>query len=102
MAAEGSPLNRGGLVWSKPMSILVVDDDFEARALLNEILTAERFGVRVADCGQLALASLAVNRPELILVDIRMPGMDGLEVCRRLKQRADSRNVPLIFLTASG
>src|SRR4051812_31759217 len=86
----------------KPMSILVVDDEFEARTLLSKILTAEDIAVRVADGGELALASLAVNRPELILIDLRMPGMDGLEVCRRLKQRADSRDIPVMFLSASG
>src|SRR4051812_38320684 len=86
----------------KPMSILVVDDEFEARTLLSKILTAEDIAVRVADGGELALASLAVSRPELILVDLRMPRMDGLEVCRRLKQRADSRDIPVIFLSASG
>ena len=73
------------------MSILVVDDDSEARTLLSRILTAEGFDVRVADCSELALASVAVTQPKLILVDVRMPEMDGLEVCRRLKQRADSR-----------
>jgi two-component system cell cycle sensor histidine kinase/response regulator CckA len=83
------------------MSILVVDDEFEDRTLLSKILTAEGLEVRVADCGELAMASLAVNRPELILVDIRMPEMDGLEVCRRLKQRADSRDIPVIFLSGS-
>src|SRR4051794_37486911 len=84
------------------MSILMVDDEFEARTLLSKILTAEGIQVRAADGGELALASLAVNRPELILIDLRMPGMDGLEVCRRLKQRADSRDIPVIFLSASG
>src|SRR4051812_44786276 len=84
------------------MSILVIDDDSEARSLLSRILSDEGFEGRFADCGELALASLAVNRPELILVDLRMPGMDGLEVCRRLKQRADSRDVPVIVLSGSG
>jgi len=84
------------------MSILVIDDDSEARSLLSRILSDEGFEGRFADCGDLALASLAVNRPELILVDLRMPGMDGLEVCRRLKQRADSRDIPVIVLSGSG
>src|SRR3954462_12097623 len=83
------------------MSILVIDDDSEARSLLSRILSDEGFEGRFADCGELALASLAVNRPELILVDLRMPGMDRLEVCRRLKERVDCRDIPVIFLSAS-
>src|SRR5262249_17373601 len=84
------------------MSILVVDDESESRTLLMEILTAEGLGVRAADGGELALASLLLKRPELILLDIRMPGMDGLEVCRRVKANEDARDIPVIILSASG
>jgi PAS domain S-box-containing protein len=84
------------------MTILVVDDESESRALLTTILTAEGYEVRPADRGELALASVAAARPELILLDIRMPGMDGFEVCRRLKQRAETRDIPLMFISASG
>jgi PAS domain S-box-containing protein len=83
------------------MKILVVDDETESRTLLEAILTAEGYEVRAADAGELALASMAVSRPELILLDIRMPGMDGFEVCRRIKQNVDTRDIPLIFLSAS-
>src|SRR3954447_26079348 len=83
------------------MKILIVDDESECRTLLAAVLTAEGYEVRVADGGPLALASLAVNRPELILLDIRMPGMDGFEVCRRIKQNADTRDIPVMFLSAS-
>jgi two-component system cell cycle sensor histidine kinase/response regulator CckA len=84
------------------MSILIVDDEAAARKLLNDVLTAAGFRVRAADCGELALASIAVTQPELVLVDICMPEMDGFEVCRRLRQREDCRDVPVIFLSADG
>ena len=83
------------------MAILVVDDESESRALLIAMLTAEGYEVRPADSGKLALASIAVKRPELILLDIRMPGMDGFEVCRILKANAETRDIPLIFLSAN-
>jgi PAS domain S-box-containing protein len=81
--------------------ILVVDDESASRTLLTEMLSAEGYEVCAADGGELALASLAVRRPNLILLDIRMPGMDGFEVCRRLKGNPDTRDIPLVFLTAS-
>jgi len=83
------------------MTILVVEDDTESRALLTALLTAEGYEVRAADRGELALESVAVRRPELILLDIRMPGMDGFEVCRRLKKNEETQNIPIIFLSAS-
>jgi two-component system, cell cycle sensor histidine kinase and response regulator CckA len=83
-------------------TILVVDDESESRTLLTAILRAEGYGVRLADGGALALASIERNRPELILLDVRMPGLDGFEVCRRLKQRDETRDIPLIFISASG
>ena len=86
----------------KGMSILVVDDETESRTLLTGILSAQGFGVRAADRGELALASLGVRHPELILLDIRMPEMDGFEVCRRLKASEDTRDIPVIILSGSG
>jgi two-component system cell cycle sensor histidine kinase/response regulator CckA len=83
------------------MTILVVEDDTESRTLLTSLLTAEGYEVRAADGGELALESVAVRRPELILLDIRMPGMDGFEVCRHLKENVETRNIPIIFLSAS-
>jgi PAS domain S-box-containing protein len=84
------------------MTILVVDDESESRTLLTAILTAEGYQVRTADGGELALASIAVKPPELILLDIRMPGMDGFEVCRLLKESEVTRQIPLMFLSARG
>ena len=82
-------------------SILVVDDEAESRSLLTGILMSEGYPVRAADSGRLALASVEAWLPELILLDIRMQGMDGLEVCRRLKASERSRCVPVIFITAA-
>ena len=83
------------------MNVLVVDDEAESRSLLWTILNAEGYQVGVADGGRLALASVALTRPELILLDVRMPEMDGFEVCRQLKERKYSRDIPVIFLTGS-
>ncbi len=80
--------------------ILVVDDESESLTLLTGILAAEGYRVRSANSGKLALASIAAWKPQLILLDVRMPGIDGLEVCRRLKASEETRNIPLMFITA--
>jgi PAS domain S-box-containing protein len=81
-------------------SILIVDDDRESLVLLTSMLGKDGYEVRSAESGQLALAYAAANRPDLILLDIRMPRMDGLEVCRRLKDYEDTRDIPVIFITS--
>ena len=63
------------------MTILVADDESESRQLLVDILKAEGYEARPADNGQLALAAVMAQPPDLILLDIRMPHMDGFEVC---------------------
>jgi PAS domain S-box-containing protein len=87
---------------SEISTILVVDDDSDSLRLLTDILTAEGYRVRPADSGQLALASAKAAAPELIMLDIRMPGMDGFEVCRRLQADEKTRRIPIIFLSAAG
>jgi len=81
--------------------ILVVDDEPDALALLTSILTEEGYRVRPADSGSLALASVAISPPDLILLDMRMPGMDGLEACRQLKARKESCEIPVVFVSGS-
>jgi PAS domain S-box-containing protein len=81
--------------------ILVVDDSPVSLKLLKGILTAEGYPVRTADSGELALASAASAPPELILLDIRMPGMDGFEVLRRLRDREETRGIPIMFISAA-
>jgi len=82
-------------------TVLIVDDLEDSRELLSGILSAEGYDVRPADSGELALAAVGVSPPDVILLDRRMPGMDGLEVCRLLKGRPETRNIPIIFLSSS-
>jgi two-component system cell cycle sensor histidine kinase/response regulator CckA len=80
--------------------ILAVDDSQDSLIMLTGILAEEGYDVRPADSGILALASVESSKPDLILLDIRMPGMDGFEVCRRLKERIDSRDIPVVFISS--
>jgi PAS domain S-box-containing protein len=82
-------------------TILVVDDEPESLRVLAGILQQEGYTVRPANSGELALASIAAQPPDLILLDIRMPGLDGFEVCRRLKAEEAARNIPVIFQSAA-
>ena len=79
--------------------ILVVDDSAASLKLLTTLLTNHGYQVRPASSGHLALRSAAVETPDLILLDVRMPDMDGYEVCRHLKADEQTRNVPLIFIS---
>ncbi|MEN6317375.1 MAG: response regulator [Syntrophaceae bacterium] len=80
--------------------ILVVDDTPISLKLLTEILTNQSFQVRPALNGKLALRSVEVEEPDIILLDVKMPDMDGYEVCRRLKSDEKSRHIPVIFISA--
>lgn len=80
--------------------ILAVDDTPASLRLLTDILKEEGYEVRSAISGELALHAAASNPPELVLLDIRMPGMDGFEVCRRLKAQPETSEVPVIFVSA--
>jgi len=80
--------------------VLVVDDDPAFLALLSKTLAAEGCSVRTADSGEAALAAVAAKAPELIFLDIRMPGMDGFEVIKHLKARPETSGIPVIFLSA--
>ena len=80
--------------------ILAVDDTPASLKLLTELLKAEDYEVRSAINGELALHSAFKNPPELVLLDIRMPEMDGFEVCRRLKEQPETSDIPVIFVSA--
>lgn len=82
---------------NKRGTILVVDDTPETLRVLTGMLQQEGYSVRPANSGELALASIAAQPPDLVLLDIRMPGLDGFEVCRRLKGDEATRDIPVIF-----
>jgi len=84
----------------KEGTIMVVEDTQASLKLITDILVAEGYQVRPADSGELALASIEAMPPELILLDIIMPGRDGFEVLRRLKAREETRDIPVIILSA--
>ena len=83
-------------------AILVVDDTPANLELLVDTLTAEGYQVLSAASGELALAAVAARPPELILLDILMPVLDGFEVCRRLKARPESCGIPVVLISVSG
>jgi len=81
-------------------NILVVDDNAEDLKLLMGMLSSKGYRVRVAPNGQLAIKSVKSSPPDLILLDIMMPGIDGYEVCQHLKKNCQSRDIPIIFFSA--
>jgi len=80
--------------------VLVVDDHEANRLLLQELLELEGHEVLLASSGAEGLEFAAKHRPDLMLLDVNMPGIDGLEVCRRLRADPDSRALPIILVTA--
>lgn len=84
----------------KTGNILIVDDTINNVRLIAEMLSAEGFSVRKALSGKMALTAVESSRPDLILLDINMPDMDGFEVCSRLKANPDTQDIPIIFLSA--
>ncbi len=81
-------------------NILIVDDTPENLTVLRHMLTAHGYRVRPAINGAIALKTIQMSLPDLILLDIMMCGMDGFEVCRRLKSDASTRDIPVIFISA--
>ena len=81
-------------------SVLVVDDTVENLRLLSDLLEQHGYEVRAVTNGRHALQAVEHAPPDLILLDIAMPGMDGFEVCRRLKATDGAKDVPVVFLTA--
>lgn len=84
-----------------PGRVLVVDDSTTNRMLIRARLAAEYYEVSEAGDGARALAMAASDPPDLVLLDLGLPGIDGIEVCRRLKGDAATAHVPVVMLTAS-
>lgn len=81
-------------------NILIVDDTPANISLLAQILSGHGYKVRVAPNGKLALQSVKSNPPDLILLDVKMPEMDGYQVCQHLKACEKTRDIPVIFISA--
>ena len=84
---------------TEKFTVLAVDDTPENLDVVKGILSAD-YIVKAATSGPMALKIAAKQLPDLILLDIMMPDMDGYEVCRQLKENEQTRDVPIIFLTA--
>ena len=81
-------------------SILVVDDDPNSREIVQTFLESRGYDVQTAANGEAALAAVQRNSPELVLLDVMMPGMDGWEVARTLKDHSDYADIRIVMMTA--
>jgi DNA-binding response OmpR family regulator len=82
--------------------VLLVDDDPAILRLLEVNFRMEGFGVDAANHGEEALAMATATPPDVVVLDLMMPGMDGRELCRRLRATPETASVPIVFLTARG
>src|SRR5262245_53167007 len=80
-------------------SVLVVEDDRANQRLLMQLLTREDYRVHVAENGEDALVALDAQAPDLIILDVRLPGINGFEVCRRIKHNPATRFTPVVLIT---
>jgi two-component system, sensor histidine kinase and response regulator len=83
-----------------PATVLVVDDNAENRALAEAILTEEGYRVVLASGGEEGVRLFTDERPDCVLLDVRMPGVDGFEACRRMRAVEGGADIPIVFLTA--
>ena len=83
-----------------PETILIVDDTPANLSVLVDTLSEAGYNLMVAEDGEDAVAQTARSEPDLILLDVMMPGLDGFETCRQLKAQPGTRNTPVIFMTA--
>ena len=80
--------------------VLVVEDEPDIRKLVRYNLAQERFKVVEAEDGERALRAIQRERPDLIILDLMLPGLSGLELCRTLRERAETARLPILMLTA--
>jgi CheY-like chemotaxis protein len=80
--------------------VLVIDDDADQRRFLSRVLGARGYRVVAANDGEEGLAAIRAQRPDVILLDVMMPRLNGFQTCRRLKADPEHRTVPVVVLTA--
>jgi DNA-binding response OmpR family regulator len=89
-----------GLIAPEPL-VLVVDDEVTVRQALERALRLEGFAVSTAAGGQAALEEVATRPPAVVVLDVMMPDLDGLQVCAALRRSERTRSIPVILLTAA-
>lgn len=82
--------------------ILLVDDDSSLQRMVKNLLEKEGYSVRAASDGEMGLTELRIKPPALAILDVRMPGMSGFDLCRKMKADTSLAQVPVIFLTSKG
>jgi CheY-like chemotaxis protein len=93
-------MNLASIEADRPRHVLVVDDDSDGREIMAIVLTYDGFLTTTAGSGEEALAVVAQQRPDLILVDVRMPGMNGYDFAATIKGNAATRDIPIIMMSA--
>src|SRR6185436_6579563 len=83
-----------------PEKILIVDDDIDSLKLIGLMLQRQGYEVAAANAGNQALSKALSERPDLIILDVMMPDMNGYEVCKRLRANPDTKGIPIIMFTA--
>ena len=83
-------------------NILIIEDEEDIRELVRYNLERDKFKVDEAESGEEGLKAAVRNKPDLILLDLMLPGKDGMQVCRELKQNEDTRDIPVVMMTAKG
>lgn len=94
-AGEPASVQRSGE--KSPVRVLVIDDDFSARDIARRILTRENFEVITAETGPAGIAAAREQRPDVIVLDVLMPGMDGWQVLQALKDHPDTARIPIVM-----
>lgn len=90
------------MLFGKRPKILVVDDEPDIRQLIKLRLELRKYDVLTAADGQEAIATAQAAKPDLILMDVIMPGQNGYSTCRQLKDLESTKHIPVVFLTAKG
>jgi len=82
--------------------ILVIEDEQDIQELISYNLTKENYGVTTVGSGELGIEDIIRNKPDLVILDLMLPGMDGLDVCKWIKQKTESEDIGVLILSAKG
>lgn len=100
LSRPGTNSPNGNFLESEQPKVLIIDDHPSSRMTAVALLSIEGYDVVEADSGPTGLECVLEVNPDVILLDVMMPGMDGFEVCRRLKENENTRLIPVVFITA--